>query len=131
MLAAFVIKRVAGSEFDQTNEPGTIDGLSLLARSNKCSHWKAREVIAREKALIGEVPIDVEVGLRAIAFIQEKLYLSLGFPFALLGCIPVFARRTWIVDDFASRIALLCGRFVKLAPAVKCPIECLWRMSSD
>ena len=131
MLAAFMIKRIAGPKFDQANEPGTIDGLRLLARSDKCSDRKAREVIARKKSLIGEVPIDVEVCLRAIAFIQEKLNLPLGFPFALLGRVPVFARRTWIVDDFAGRIALLGRRLVKLAPAPECLIEALRCGSSD
>ena len=94
MFAAFMIKRIAGPEFDQPNEPRTIDGLSLLARSDKCSDRKAREVIAGKKSLTGEVPVDVEVSLRVITFIQEKLYLSLGFAFALLGCVPVFSRGT-------------------------------------
>ena len=73
MLAAFVIKRIAGPKFDQANEPGTIDGLSLIARSDKCANRKAREIIAWKKSLVGEVPVDVKVGLRAIALIPEEL----------------------------------------------------------
>jgi hypothetical protein len=115
----------------QANEPGTIDGLSLLTGSDKCSDRKAREVIARKKSLIGKVPIDVEVGLRAIAFIQEKLNFPLGFPFTLLGRVPVFPCRTGIVDDFARRIALLCRRLVELAPAPECLIEPLRSRSSN
>jgi hypothetical protein len=49
MLAAFVIKRIARPEFDQADESGTINGLSLLARSDKCSNRKAGEIIARLK----------------------------------------------------------------------------------
>src|SRR5262245_5955229 len=69
VLAAFVINRIAWPEFHQANEAGAINGLRLLAGSDKCSNRKARKVIARKKSLIGKVAIDVEVGFRAVAFI--------------------------------------------------------------
>src|SRR5215471_2377250 len=125
VLAAFVVNRIAGPKFDQANEPGPIDGLRLLTCSDKCPDRKAGEVVARKKSLIGEVAINVEVGFRAIAFIQEKLNLALGFALALLGRVPLLSRRAWIVDDLAGRIALLCRCLVKLAPAPECLIESL------
>jgi len=131
MLAAFVIDRIAGAEFDQTNEPWSIDGLRLLAGSDKRSNGKTRKVVARKESLIREVAVDIEVGFRVIAFIQEKLDLPLGFAFPLLGRVPVFSRRACIVDDLAGRIALLSRRLVKLAPAPERIVEALRRASRN
>src|SRR5262245_41244012 len=102
MLAAFVINRIARPEFDQANEPRPIDGLRLLAGSDKRADREAREVIARKKSLVGEVPIDVEVSFRVVGLVQEKLDLPLGFAFTLLGRVPVFSRRPRIVYDLAG-----------------------------
>src|SRR5258706_5933362 len=131
MLAAFMIKRIARPKFHQANEPRPIDGLRLFARGNKRSDRKTREVIARKKSLVGEVPIHIEVVLGAIAFIQEKLNFPLGFAFALLRDISVLPRRAWVVDDFARRIPLFCRCLVKLAPALECLIKPLRCRLSD
>ena len=105
----------------------------VVARGQEGPHGEAREIVAREEALAGEIAVGVEVGLTAATSLaateQGELALGLGLAaFRLLvrravaTAAPVGIRDRTGLDELGLRVV------IELPPALACVVEALRRL---
>src|SRR5690606_36931426 len=92
---------------------------------------QAREIVAGQEALGGEVAVAVEVGPAGRPALLQNRDLIPGIVVRTLDLLP-FPRREAGDPRAAVGFLQLCpGRAIELAPAVEGPIEVLRRLGGD
>lgn len=97
-----------------------IDGLAATG-GNPGHQRQAREVVAGQEALAGQVAIGVEVVVLAVAGLEQHSVLARGVAVTALGILALSVRGGMALDDAISHIHLLAGGIEQHAPAPRAP----------
>ena len=105
----------AGDEF--------VAAFALAAGGHIGGEGQAREVVARQETLSGEVAVGVEIALVNAFGLREQANLAFGLRPQAAGMIALGFGTGMVAENFVVKFALADGGAVKLAPTVAGGIE--------
>ena len=138
--APLVVDETARPKLRQGQEPGAADHAALVvlaagglpATSRDPGHeGQAREVVARQEALAGQVAVGVEIGVLAVARLEEHGVLSCCITVAALGVLALRVRCCMALDDLVGHVHLLPSSIEQDTPAFQGARELLGSALDD
>ena len=122
VLAALMVDEAVGAKLAQGQEPGARQEAlapDVAPSGRYVGHERqAREVVARQEALAGQVAVGVEVAVEGAFAGQQQVALLAGFVVALLGFTPFALAGSGVVLFFVVQLDSVGGGAVQIAPAV-------------
>ena len=126
--AALVVNEAARPEFRQRQKARAADHAAFVVLAfGGCAalggypghEWQAREVVARQKALAGQVAVGVEIRVLAVARLEQHRILAGGVAIAALGVLLFGVAGGVAFDHLVGHVHLLAGGVHQHAPALE------------